>query len=122
MPKSFLFPEMRNRELQFEPETRYARAAAPCAAASSTLQFPTWCRILEIARTSRAAGGGGGGAAHPASKMPNAAKPLCSKTAKEPGEKHRRKPFSLGAGKARAESISGKRKLFVIQFQGKMSL
>src|SRR3989344_1924638 len=27
------------------------------------------CRILELARTSRAAGGGGGGAAHPACKM-----------------------------------------------------
>ena len=37
-------------------------------------------------------------------------------TAKEPGEKHRRKPLSFGAGKARSESISGKRKLFVIQF------
>ena len=34
---------LRNRELQFEPEVRYARAAAPCEAASSTLQFPTWC-------------------------------------------------------------------------------
>ncbi len=34
---------LRNRELQFEPDERYARAAAPCAAASSTLQFPIWC-------------------------------------------------------------------------------
>jgi len=32
--------------------------------------------MLELVRTSRAAGGGGGGAAHPAQKMPNAAKPL----------------------------------------------
>ena len=38
-----------------------------------------------------------------------------AKTAKEPGEKHRRKPFSFGAGTARSEFISGKRKLFVIQ-------
>lgn len=38
-----------------------------------------------------------------------------AKTAKEPGEKHRRKPFSFGAGKARAEFVSGKRKLFVMQ-------
>jgi hypothetical protein len=95
---------------------QYARAASLCEAASSNLQFPYWCRILEIARTSRAAGGGGGGAAHPACKMPNVAKPHRSKTAKEPGEKHRRKPFSFGAGFARSESISGKRKLFVIQF------
>jgi len=33
------------------------------------------CRILEIARTGRAAGGGGGGATHLAQKMPNAAEP-----------------------------------------------
>ncbi|OGG58302.1 hypothetical protein A2853_00055 [Candidatus Kaiserbacteria bacterium RIFCSPHIGHO2_01_FULL_55_17] len=40
---------------------------------------------------------------------------LRSKTAKELGEKHRRKPFSFGVRQAHSESISGKRKLFVIQ-------
>jgi hypothetical protein len=40
-----------------------------------------------------------------------------AKTAKEPGEKHRRKPFSFGAGKARSEFVSGKRKLFGIQLK-----
>jgi len=39
------------------------------------------------------------------------------KTAKEPGEKHRRKPFSFGAGKARSEFVSGKRKLFVMHLK-----
>jgi len=39
------------------------------------------------------------------------------KTAKESGEKHRRKPFSFGAGKTRSEFVSGKRKLFGIQMQ-----
>ena len=94
---------MRNRTFEFKPEMQWALAAERSEAVSSDLQFPFWCRILELVRTSRDAGGGGG-AAHPASKMPNAAKPLRSKTAKEPGEKHRRKPFSFGAGRARSES------------------
>ncbi len=34
---------LRNRQFEFEAKTQYARAAAPCAAASSILQFPTWC-------------------------------------------------------------------------------
>jgi len=34
---------LRNRQFEFEAKPQYARAAAPCAAASSTLQFPTWC-------------------------------------------------------------------------------
>ena len=105
---------MRNRQFEFEAKPQYARAATPCEAASSTLQFPTWCRILEIARTSAAAPTGG---AKPPQEN-GTAKPHRSKTAKEPGEKHRRKPFSFGAGKARSDSIPGKRKLFVIQFLG----
>src|SRR3990167_6312152 len=112
MNKKFSFPRKRNRQFEFSPKTQYARAAAPCAAASSTLQFSTWCRILEIARTGRAAAPTGG--AKPPQEN-GAAKPHCSKTAKEPGEKHRRKPFSFGAGTARSESISGKRKLFGMQ-------
>ena len=104
---------MRNRQFEFSPKPQYARAASLCEAASEHLRFPVWCRILELVRTSRAAGGGGG-AANPPQKM-RAAKPHRSKTAKEPGEKHRRKPFSFGAGTARSESVSGKRKLFVIQ-------
>src|SRR3990167_11481041 len=103
---------MQNRQFEFEANPQSARAAAPCAAASSTLQFPIWCRILEIARTSAAAPTGGA----KAPQENGAAKPHRSKTAKEPGEKHRRKPFSFGAGTARSKSISGKRKLFVIQF------
>jgi len=103
---------MRNRQFEFSPKTQYARAASLCEAASERLHFPIWCRILELVRTSRAAGGGGG-AANPPQKM-QAAKPLRSKTAKEPGEKHRRKPFSFGAGTVRSEFVSGKRKLFVI--------
>jgi hypothetical protein len=67
---------MRNRTFEFSPKTLVARAAESSEAASADLRFPFWCRILELARTSRAAGGGGGGAAHPALKMPNAAKPL----------------------------------------------
>ncbi len=35
---------LRNREFVFDPKPHYARAAAPCAAASSDLQFPNWCR------------------------------------------------------------------------------
>jgi len=53
------------------------------------------------------------GGAKPPQKM-QAAKAHRSKTAKEPGEKHRRKPFSFGAGRARSESLSGKRKHFGI--------
>ena len=34
---------LRNREFVFDPKMQYARAAAPCAAASSDLQFPNWC-------------------------------------------------------------------------------
>ena len=34
---------LRNRQFEFEAKRQYARAAAPCAAASSTLQFPMWC-------------------------------------------------------------------------------
>ena len=34
---------LRNRQFEFSPKTQYARAVAPCAAASSTLQFPMWC-------------------------------------------------------------------------------
>jgi site-specific DNA recombinase len=34
---------LRNREFVFDPKRHYARAAAPCAAASSALQFPNWC-------------------------------------------------------------------------------
>ena len=107
---------MRNRQFEFEAKTQYVRAAASDAAASSTLQFPMWCRILEIARTEFRAAGAGGGAAEPPQEM-QAAKPLCSKTAKEPGEKHRRKPFSFGAGTARSESNREKENFFVIQFQ-----
>src|SRR3990167_3306757 len=49
MNKKSSFSRMRNRQFEFEAKPQYARAAAPCVAASSTLQFPTWCRILEIA-------------------------------------------------------------------------
>ncbi|MEY4747250.1 MAG: hypothetical protein RLZZ416_299 [Candidatus Parcubacteria bacterium] len=38
---------LRNRQFEFEAKLQYARAAAPCAAASSTLQFPMWCPRLE---------------------------------------------------------------------------
>ena len=34
---------LRNRQFEFEAKTQYARAASLCEAASSTLQFPTWC-------------------------------------------------------------------------------
>ena len=62
------------------------------------------------------AAGAGGGAAEPPQKM-RAAKPLRSKTAKEPGEKHRCKPFSFGAGFARFESNREKENFFVIRIQ-----
>ena len=39
---------MRNRQFEFEAKLQYARAAAPCAAASSTLQFPMWCPRKEL--------------------------------------------------------------------------
>src|SRR3989338_4871345 len=104
---------MRNRQFEFSPKLQYARAASLCEAASEHLRIPRWCRILELARTSAAAPTGG---ALPPQET-GAAKPHRSKTAKKPGEKHRRKPFSFGAGIARSESISGKRKRFVIQFR-----
>ena len=104
---------MRNRQFEFEAKRQYARAAAPCAAASSALQFPMWCRILEIARTEFRAAGAGGGAAEPPQEM-QAAKPLRSKTAKEPGEKHRRKPFR-GVRQAHSESVREKENFFIIQ-------
>ena len=115
MNKKFSFSRKRNRQFEFSPKLQWALAAERSEAVVSDLPFPFWCRILELVRTSRAAGGGGGGAAHPAQKMPDAAKPLRSKTAKEPGEKHRRKPFSFGVRQAHSAFISGKRKLFVIR-------
>ena len=89
MAKNYFF-RMRNRQFEFNPKMQYARAASLCEAARSDLLFPFWCRILELVRT-RAAGGGGG-AANPPQKM-QAAKPHRSKTAKEPGEKHRHEPI-----------------------------
>jgi hypothetical protein len=59
---------LRNRRFEFSPEWRVARAAERSAAASAPLRIPDWCRILEIARTGRAAEAAGGGAAHPAQK------------------------------------------------------
>src|SRR3989338_10300574 len=104
---------MRNRQFEFSPKLQYERASSLCEAASEHLRIPRWCRILELARTSAAAPTGG---AMPPQENAGAAKPHRLKTAKEPGEKHRRKPFSFGAGTARSEFISGKRKLFVMQF------
>ena len=99
---------MRNRQFEFSPKLQYARAASLCEAASEHLRIPRWCRILELARTSAAAPTGG---AKPPQEN-GAAKPHHSKTAKEPGEKHRRKPFSFGVHFVHSEFISGKRKLF----------
>lgn len=87
---------MRNRQFEFSPKLQYARAAAQGAAASSPLQFPVWCRILELVRTSfRAAEGG---AQNPPEKMP-AAKPHRSKTAKEPGKTSAQTIFEFGKKK-----------------------
>src|SRR3989344_4740598 len=36
---------LRNRQFEFSPKTQYARAASLCEAASSTLQFSTWCTL-----------------------------------------------------------------------------
>jgi site-specific DNA recombinase len=38
---------LRNRQFEFSPKTQYARAASPCEAASSPLQFPVWCARQE---------------------------------------------------------------------------
>ena len=100
---------MRNRQFEFSPKLQWVLAAERSEAVASDLRFPVWCRILELVRTSRAAGGGGGGATHPAQKRPDAAKPLRSKIAKEPGEKHRRKPFSSCVRRAYSYSIFGKK-------------
>jgi hypothetical protein len=87
---------MRNRQFEFSPKTQYARAASPCEAASSPLQFPVWCRILELVRTSfRAAEGG---AENPPQEM-QTAKPHRSKTAKEPGKTSARTIFKFGKKK-----------------------
>jgi hypothetical protein len=104
---------LRNRRFEFMPEWRVARAAERSAAASAGLHIPRWCRILEIARTGRAAEVAGGGAAHPASEMPNAAKPLRSKTTKESGENHRLSPFR-GVRFAHSKSF-GKKEFLGIQ-------
>ena len=88
---------MRNREFVFTPKIEYKLVAERSEANQNPLTFPIWCGILELVRTHFAACGGeeappakirkGGGAA-----------PL--KTAKEPGEKHRLKPyFNFGGRK-----------------------
>jgi len=74
----------------------YARAASQSEAASSNLQFPYWCRILELVRTGRAVGGG---AANPPQKMQEA-KPHRSKPPKSPEKNIGANPIlNFGKGK-----------------------
>jgi len=49
---------MRNREFVFTPKIEYELVAERSEANLSNLQFPTWCSILELARTAFAAAGG----------------------------------------------------------------
>jgi len=49
---------MRNREFVFTPKIEYKLVAERSEANLSNLQFPTWCSILELARTAFAAAGG----------------------------------------------------------------
>ena len=49
---------MRNREFVFTPKIEYKLVAERSEANPSNLQFPTWCSILELARTVFAAAGG----------------------------------------------------------------
>ena len=63
---------MRNREFVFEPKKPYDLAAAEGGGGVVGLQFPKWCRILELVRTHFAAVGG---EENPPRNSENAAEP-----------------------------------------------